>query len=142
MVLSLHLHCVRTSQFFLLFVTMTLFRRLTCYFIAKGSANSFYQGPDKCSGLLGHVASAAHLPCPSRKSALDKTWMNDRLCPSVASFMQWGGRSGLVLGLWFSCLCWKSFWRLSLCSMCLLIRNAPSPHIYVQYSVKEVLMRS
>lgn len=139
-VLSLYLHCVRTSQFFL--VTMTLVRRLTCYFIAKGSANPFYQGPDKCSGLLGHVASAAHLPCPSRKSALDKTWMNDRLCPSVASFMKRGGGSGLVLSLWFSCLCWKSFSHLSLSGVRLLIRNASFPHICVQYSVKEVLMRS
>lgn len=44
---------------------------------------------------------SAHRPCPSRKSALDKMWMNDRLCPSVTSFMEWGGGSGLVLGLWF-----------------------------------------
>lgn len=118
------------------------FQEIDLLFHSQRVSQPFYQGPDKCSGLLGHVALTAHLPCPSRKSALDKTWMNDRLCPSVASFMKRGGSSGLVLSLWFSCLCWKSFSRLSLSGVRWLIRNASFPHVCVQYSVKEVLMCS
>lgn len=85
------------------------------------------------------LCAALTFPCPSRKSALDKMWMNDRLCPSVTSFMKRAEAQVWSSACGFSCLCWKSFSCLSWSGVRLLIRNTSFPHICVQCSVKEVL---